>query len=227
MTVLEAIKNKALEIAQLTEEIKILENKGGLSKFFRHKGLIKKLNLAESFQYDLIDDYLSENNTEYKQLISANYDLLETPNIHFTVYSESHSLFGNRTKEIRGDIQSNGYSYCYSTKTNINAGYFDSMSFPSEFEGSVDHWGSVHLKSTELEYGMFKSFPVKYQGYTDKDGFIKIKVIETRVEWDKKTTIGKLIANHFEYDENKNIAFQENLDRFRMMIAEFKENIQI
>lgn len=227
MTKLEAIKQTGQKLSQVKEEILLLDKKGWFSKLFRHKGLLKKLKRYEHSLNDQIDEYLRENNAEYRDIIFANYDLLKTSNIHFTVYSEDVSFTGNRSEAIEGDIHPNGYSYCQSTETNFSGGGISNYSYPNRFEGYVDFWGCIKLKSTDIKYGFFNTFPVKYEGQIDENGFIRIEVTETRTEWNKSTTIGKLIANHFEYDEDKNIAFQDNLNKLRLMIANFKESLTL
>ena len=155
MSKLEVIKKTVRNLSRTKEEILLLDQKGWFAKLFRHKRMLNKLKRCEYSLNDQIDEYLRENNAEYREIIFANFDLLETSNIHFTVYSEDVSYKGTRSEAIEGDIHPNGYSYCYSTKTNISGGYYSGLSYPSRFEGYVDYWGCIKLKRTDLKYGLF------------------------------------------------------------------------
>lgn len=226
MTLREEIEACQKIIEDTSGRIKQLEKAGGLKKLFGLGRNVKKLKKLEDLQFYKIDAFLKSSDSKYNGIVRQNYELLETPKIHFTVYSTGRSFTGNRSKQIDGDIYPNGYSYSYSSKSSIAILPFDSMSFPSKMSGHIDYWGRLRLKTTKVDYSLMKSLPSKLQGYVGENGFIEIETTDTSWEVTEGTTMGKLIANHFEYDEQKNFDFQSNRDALRDSVYEFWNEIK-
>lgn len=226
MNLLEEIKSSEELITDTHNRINYLETNGGLEKLFKLGRTQKRLKKLEDLQFFRIDHFLKSSNSTYQEFIDRNYELLETPKIHFTVYSTGMSFLGNRSKQVDGDIYPNGYSYSYSSKSNIAILPFDSMSFPSKMVGNVDYWGRLTLKVTRTNYSFMKSLPKRFEGFVERDGYVEIDNVENNWEVTQGTTMGKLIANHFEYDEQKNEIFQSNRDVLRCIINDFWEEIK-
>jgi hypothetical protein len=216
------------QIYELAERVKFLNAAGGLQKIINIGRVQNKINELNKQQFYNIDSHLADNSNEHKQLIERNYELLKTPKIRFTVYSNSFSFLGSYTKNVDGHINPNGYSYSHSVRTNFSFLPFDSMRFPTEMKGHVDYWGKLTLKTSKTSYALFKSLPKHFEGYVDTNGYIQIDNV--RNDWEVLsnggTTIGQLIANHFEYDEGKNQQFQSNISELSENIHKFWEQIK-
>ncbi len=202
------------EIKNLENKINVLNEKGGVSKLFNLGRLEGKLEKLNEIQFQNIDNFLSNEHQKYQELINRNFALLKNQKIQFTVYSTGLALFGSHAKQLKGSIYPNGFSYSYSTKTNISFLPFDSMRYPSKLRGKVDYWGRLELKTVETGYAFLRRLPKKFIGSVDANGNIEIDNVENEFEWfDGKWTIGKLLAGHFNHDESKNEEFQHNKEQ--------------
>ena len=224
---MQTIKDAEIEIRYLKKRVDKLEKKGGLAKFFRYDGLVTDLNHQEMMQRKRIDPYLRDNHPDYQRPVMLSYDLLETSNIYFTVYAETFTPYGNRVDKLSGNIYPNGYSYCDATESNVNFNSFTYGSFPSALEGSVDYWGRVDLEVTKVGIDLRSSFPSTFKGTVSKHGSISLEVDETKFEFEEKMMVSKMIANHFEYDEDKCYSFHQNINELRLMIDQFRESIEV
>lgn len=225
---MKAIRETEQQIRELSERIKFLNESGGLQRMLNIGRLRNKKDELSKRQFYQIDGHLASEDREYQKIIEHNYDLLKTPKIHFTVYTNGFSFLGSYTRRIEGVINPNGYSYSYSARTNFAFLPFDSLRYPTEMKGKVDYWGKLSLKTTRTSYALFKSLPKRFMGYVDTNGYVRIENIENG--WETASnggmTIGKLIANHFEYDQYKNGQFQDNKAILSEKIHQFWDGIK-
>lgn len=205
-----SIEKREKLIQALNSKIGNLKKTEGISKWLNLGRYEKELKRLNNLQFYQIDDLLHSTDESYKQIVDKNYELLKTEKLQFTIYANGYSHFGNYTKQVNGSIYPNGYSYSYSAKSNFAFLPFDSIKYPKELTGKIDYWGRLRIKTTKVGYGFFKTLPEKLYGYVGSNGFLKIDNIKYDWEFFTKNTMGKLIANHFEYDEIKNEGFQNN-----------------
>ncbi len=227
MNKLSSIISNEQRIDDVSNRIIKVSIQGGLIKLFFLEYLKSKLKKLESLQFSSIDEYLSETDEEYKNTIQKNYELLKTKNIVFTVYHEEFSFFGNHTKTLEGDIHQNGYSYSKSGKTNLKNFDFDKTEYIEEMKGKIDYWGKLNLKTTKTKFAMFKNLPKKFIGEIGSEGAIEIRNVENDLKIiSPSVNIGKLIANHFGNDENKNQEFNSNKLYLKNRIEDFRKELK-
>ena len=222
------ILSRQYEIHELTRRKSSLTQKSGFNKRLSLSELNRRLERLEDFQFDSIDAYLKTDDASYRQLIAENHELLKSPRIHFTVYSSDFMLFSTYTKKEEGSIYPNGYSYSHASKSKLPF-LFDSYRFPKSMAGNVDYWGRLKLETTSTGFSFTgQSLPRKFLGRVEADGKIFIDNIENEYEGDSngKLRMGKLIANHFEYDEDRNIAFQNNRQALTSKIHAFWDGLK-
>jgi len=216
------------EINALSLKIEQLKTTGGIGKYLKLSHLEKQFKKLDDKQFYNVDEYLVATDLSYKAIVDHNIELLKTDKLHFSVYTSSIAFLGSYTKEIIGSVFPNGFSYSYSTKSNIAFFPFDSLRFPTRMSGRIDHWGRFKLKTTDTSYALFKTLPKKLSGSVDAAGSINIDNIQNISEFGSNgnAIIGKLIANHFEYDESKNEQFQNNKALLSKKIYAFWESIK-
>ena len=175
-----------------------------------------------------VDDYLTISSDEYKKVINEIHELLENEHIQFTVYTKDFSLIGSHATKLEGVIQPNGYSYSEAVGQNINWLPFDSFAFPSVLSGQINHWGQLTLRKTKTDYAFLRRVPKKFSGSISKSGVIHIEVTKNDMDdpTDGRLTMGKLIANHFSYDEQQNYEYQIRKNFLIEAIEEFSASIK-
>lgn len=217
------------KIHDLNIRISNLKDKSIILKFLFLKRLERKCTRLEAVQFNAVDKFLAISNPAYQKIIEENYALLTTSNIEFIVYQHDYLLYGTYTSKVEGQIHSNGCSYSHATGSNFEIIPFDSLKYTAEMKGTVDYWGNLKLKTTKTKMAIFKTLPKKFKGKIDAQGLIHIKNIEN--EWDivsgGKFAMGKLIANHFDYDEIKKQTFFDNKLQLKDMISEYRKNLQL
>ncbi|MEQ9218277.1 MAG: hypothetical protein RLO17_09560 [Cyclobacteriaceae bacterium] len=220
----ELLQRTQAEINAIQQQLKHIERTGGFAGWFKEPRLRKKLRNLESQQFYQIDDYLNSSSEEYKKVVMEIHELLEIEQIIFTVYTKGFSFIGSHTTRIEGVIHPNGYSYSEAVGQNINWFPFDSFLFPSQMSGNIDHWGRIKLRKTKSDHALFRRVPRKLTGTISKKGEVQLEVTEHDMDdpFDGRLTMGKLIANHFNYSEQKNNEFQIRKNYLIEAIDQFK-----
>lgn len=219
------IKERENQIRALHLKVEETKSKKRFLYTFKIKKLERLIAKLEAQQFIEVDAYLDETLPEYTVLVTQNLTLLKTDHIVFKVYDQDYTYKGSYTKEIKGDIHANGYSYSHSEKTNWANLPFENWAYTKEMEGQINHWGQINLITTKTGMAFLKNLPKEFEGFVNEEGFIKIKNIKN--EWDVftqgKMTIGKLIANHFGNNEEKLELFTANKIKLKTLITEFRK----
>ncbi len=225
---IELLERTQAEINSIQQQLVNIEQTGGLSSWFKEPRLRKRLKKLDNQQFYQVDDYLISTSAEYKKVVSEIRELLESEHIQFTVYTKDFSFIGSHTTKLEGVIYPNGYSYSEGVRHNINWLPFDSFAFPSRMNGNIDHWGLIKLRKTRTDHAFFRRIPRRLTGTISKAGEVQLEVTANDMDdpFDGRLTMGKPIANHFNYDEQKNYEFQNRKNFLIEAIEEFKVKIK-
>ena len=223
MPTLETLIQLKTQIQSLNDKLVFLEENGGLAKLLHFSRIQKKISRLELQLFNKIDAFLQCHDPEYLKLVQSNLALLQVQNIDFVVYSLNNLVFSSHTKQINGEIHKNGFGYLESTKTNLSL-FQNSWDYPSELNGNVNHWGEINLNTVNTGSSQFKNTPNTYQGSIDDQGRIKLKIIQLDTEYfnQVKSCIGKLIANHFNNDNQKLEQFLNNKQELKTRLEKFR-----
>lgn len=153
----------------------------------------KEIKLRNNI-YQLLTPILEENNLEFKQIASQNYEILKNLSFKLKTRTVGASLLGYYTYEMQGSINPNGVIYCRTRKTNFPIfRLFASYEFPSMFKGKIDCLGNIKLQAVSVDNAFLKTIPNTFTGTVEKNG--RDIIIETNDRDYDFTLSGKLIVS--------------------------------
>ena len=171
----------------------------------------KKLKKLQKARFYAIDTYLIIHEEAYAILAKANQNLLETPQISFSVETSHGIGVATHTHRLKGNIHKNGLSYLKRAQEGYEMVALPGSLFPSELSGTVDHWGNLDLYASAKKRGWLKTLPRSFVGSIDAMG--KVHLINTGNDYElfsDKEMMERLIGNHFVKNKAKGQQFETN-----------------
>ena len=219
MNELDDIKEKEDGILRLSQDL------SGIKVSWKKKQSEKKI---KSMEFDLetsIMNYLEKDDESYRKKLNENFDLLINDNIEFVVTQESGNPFSSYSKELYGEIHSNGCLYFETQKTNFVYASFQAGFFPMSYVGLINYFGETSVIVERKGFKFFGSrVPTRYKGSIDQNGNIYFKTTESYWEGGGYYFVNHIIADPFS-NQIKREKFIENRIDLKSRIQLFRRKI--
>jgi hypothetical protein len=194
-------KNRILELSLLIE---------GLSSK-KSRRSIKKLNLLKNEQFQLLEDLLFETDPEFVKVMERNFDLLQSENLHLSVYQDYGGVFGSYATKLTGAINNTGFLFLECEKGHFALLNFESAMFAKAFSGKIDCYGRTEVFITKKGFRPFgKTLPESFEGNIDRNGNFSFELKKARFELFGSNYTGKIVCDVFVHNPDKKNEFLTN-----------------
>jgi len=219
MNELDDIKENEDRILKLSQDLPVIKSS------WKKKQSEKKINALEFGQETAIMNYLEKDDEAYRKKLNENFDLLINDNIEFIVTQESGNPFSSYSKELYGEISSNGCLYFETRKTNFVYASFQAGFFPLSYVGLINYFGETSVIVEKKGFKFFGSrVPTRYKGSIDEDGNVYFKTSESYWEGGGYYFVNHIIADPFS-DQLKREKFIENRIDLKGRIQLFRRSM--
>lgn len=198
--------NKKNRIRELSALIERLSSK-------KSRRSIKKLNLLKNEQFQLLEDLLFETDPEFVKVMERNFDLLESDELHLSVYENFGGYLGANASKLMGAINNTGFLFleCKNDHFSWFSFSLENVSYAKAFSGKIDCYGRSEVFITKKGYQLIgKTVPESFEGRIDRNGKFSFELKKSRFDLSQGTISGKIMCDVFMNDPDKKNEFLTN-----------------